>query len=135
MPLEAGHLHPSGNQILLEVFGHLDRWTQPGMALRAVGQGLFHDPVNLRRRSPGDPRMPRLLARGLRASGQRQKRETRLLGRMQPLDETLVLLLEGLDLTLEIVDEGDELVLGQLLRIGDDVQKNLPSGSGSEPTL
>ena len=54
---------------------------------------------------------------------------------MQPLDETLVLLLKGLDLTLEIVDEGDELVLGQLLRIGDDVQENLPLCSGSDPTL
>ena len=54
---------------------------------------------------------------------------------MQAFDKTLVLLLKGLDLTLEIVDESDEVLLGQLLRINDDGQNNLPLWSGSSFTL
>ena len=54
---------------------------------------------------------------------------------MQALEETLVLLLKSLDLTLEIVNEGDEGLLGQLLRIGDGSQNNLPSCWGSSFTV
>ena len=126
MSLETGHFHPGRDQILLEVFRHFDGGPQPGAALRAVGQGLFHDPVNLRRGCPGDSRMPRLLTRGLGASGQRQKRKTGLLRRMEALNQTLDFLLQSGVLALEFVNEGNEVLLGQIVRIGDDGQNNLP---------
>ena len=60
---------------------------------------------------------------------QRQMKKL-FLGRIQAFQQTLVLLLEGLDLTLKIVDETNEFVLGQVLRIVESSQNNLPSDRG-----
>ena len=135
MPLEAGHLHPGGDQVFLDVLRHFDGGTQRGVALGAVGQGLLYHSIDPHWCSSGQARVPRLLARGLRASGQRQKRKTGLLGRMKALNQTLDFLLQDSVLALEFANKGDEVLLGQFLQIGDDVQKNLPGCSGSGLTL
>lgn len=67
MPLEAGHLDLGGDQVFLDVLSHLDGSSQSRMALRAIGQGLLHDSVNLLRAGSSDPRMPGLLPRALGA--------------------------------------------------------------------
>jgi len=130
MPLEAGHLDLGRDQVFLDVLGHLNGGAQPRMALRAIGQGLLHDSVNLLRAGSSDPRMPGLLPRALGTPSQQGQTEEFFLGRIQPLDEALVLLLKDLDLTLKIVDEGDEFLLGQALWIGENSQNNLPGDRG-----
>jgi len=52
------------------------------------------------------------------------------LGRIQALDEALDFLLEGDVLTLKVVNEGDKLLLGQVLRIAESSQNNLPGDRG-----
>ena len=74
--------------------------------------------------------MPGLLPRTLGTPGQQGQTEEFFLGRIQPLDEALVLLLEELELTLKIIDEGNEVLLGQVLRIAEDSQNNLPCNRG-----
>ena len=57
---------------------------------------------------------------------QRRQPKELFLGRIQPLNEALVLLLEELDLTLKIVDESNQVLFGQILRIAESSQNNLP---------
>jgi hypothetical protein len=79
--------------------------------------------------------MPGLLAGALGTPVQQGQVKESFLGRIQPLQQTLVLLPKDLDLTLKIVDEGNEFLLGQILRITEDSQNDLPSQSGSGFTL
>ena len=130
MPLEAGHLHSSRDQILLEMFRHFNGRPQPCMALRACGQSLLDDSVNLLRGRSGDSRMPRLLPGTFGTPNQQGQTEELFLGRIQPIQQTLVLLSQKLDLTLKVIDEGDKFVLGQVLRIVESSQNNLPSDRG-----
>ena len=54
---------------------------------------------------------------------------------MEALNQTLDFLLQSGVLALEFVNEGNEVLLGQIVRIGDDGQNNLPLWSGSSFTL
>jgi hypothetical protein len=130
VPLEAGHLDLIGDQIFLEVLGDLDGRPQPCMALRAIGQGLLNDSVNPLWGRSGHARMPWFLPRTLGSPMQQRQTKEFFLGRIQPLDETLDFLLESDVLTLKVVNEGDEVLLGQVLRIVESSQNNLPSDRG-----
>ncbi|MBI3616593.1 MAG: hypothetical protein HY211_08800 [Candidatus Omnitrophica bacterium] len=74
--------------------------------------------------------MPRLLPGAFGTPVQQGQVKELFLGRIQALQQTLVLLLKDLDLVLKIVDEDDKILLGQVLRIAESSQNNLPGDRG-----
>jgi len=74
--------------------------------------------------------MPGLLPRALGTPSQQWEEEELFLRRIQAFNEALDFLLEGDVLTLKIVNEGDEFLLGQVLRIAENSQNNLPCDRG-----
>jgi hypothetical protein len=112
---EAGHLHPSRDQVFLDVLGHFHGLPQGGLAAGALSQLLLDHPVDVIRLGPGHAGMPRLLAGTFGASLQERGEpvQASLLGRAELLNKMLDLVLERGLFPIEVRHQRDQLFFGE----------------------
>ena len=112
---EASHLHPSRNQVFLDVLGHFHGLPQRGLASGALREGLIDHPVDVIRLGPGHTGMPRLLAGTFGASLQERGEsvQARLLGRAELLNKMLDFVLKRGLFPIEVRHQRDQLFFGE----------------------
>lgn len=132
---KAGHLHPGGDEVFLEVFADVHRCPQRGLAPGAPAQRLINDPVDVVRFGPGHTGMPGLLARALGTPLQERGEpvQATAFGRAELLDEALDSVLERWVLALKFRHQSDQLPLREFLNFLAEILSDgaLSSGSGS----
>jgi len=112
---EASHLHPSRNQVFLEVLGYFHGLPQRGLASGALREGLIDHPVDVIRLGPGHAGMPRFLAGSFGAALQERGEpvQARLLGRAELLNKMLDFVLKRGLFPIEVRHQRDQLFFGE----------------------